>query len=115
VSEQLKACLDSRPLCLVARPIAGIACAGVCGGVLAAFAGLVYGLFHGSLDFVVLAGLRGAFAGAAAGFLAGVYSGLDRLTWPDSWQEVFRLQAPVIRMIARNDAASPRRSMVGRV
>jgi len=115
VSEQLKACFDSRPLSLLARPIAGLVCAGICGGVLAAFAGFVYGLFHGSLDFVILAGLRGAFAGAAAGFLAGLCSGLDRFTWPVSRQKELRLQAPVGRMNSMNDAAAPRRSMVARV
>jgi hypothetical protein len=82
--------------------------------VLAAFAGFVYGAIHGSLDFVILASVRGALAGAAAGFLAGLCSGLDRLTWPVPTQKELHLQAPVGRMDGRNVAASPPRSMVAR-
>jgi len=83
----LTACLDSRHLCLVTRPLAGLVIAGVGGAVFGTLGGVVYGALHGSLDFVIAGGLRGVTAGAAAGLIAGFWSGLDVMTWPTVRQE----------------------------
>jgi hypothetical protein len=82
----LKFWLDSRPLCVVTRPLAGLVVAGTIAGVFGSLCGLAYGAFHDSLYFAIVDGLRLAGAGAAAGFIGGLWSGLDRLNWPvDEW------------------------------
>jgi hypothetical protein len=78
----LKFCLDSRSLCVVTRPIAGLVIAGAIAGVFGLLGGLVYGAFHDSLHFAIVGGLRLAGAGVVAGFIPGLLSGLDRLNWP---------------------------------
>jgi hypothetical protein len=79
---RLKACVDSRFLGLVTRPLVGLIVTGFVAGVLGSIGGLVYGTFHNSFDFAKAGGLRLAVAGAVAGFIVGLWSALDRLTWP---------------------------------
>jgi hypothetical protein len=79
----LKYSLDSQPWCVVTRPIAGLAFAGVIAGAFGLICGLAYGAVHNSFDFAIVAGLRLAGAGMVAGFVAGLWSGLDRSNCPD--------------------------------
>jgi hypothetical protein len=84
-----KICFDSRRLCLVTRPLAGLVFAGAIAGAFGLMGGLAYGAFHNSLDFAIVGGLRLGGAGMAAGFIVGLLSAVDRLIWPVwEWSEL---------------------------
>jgi hypothetical protein len=81
-----KFCFDSRPLCVVTRPVAGLVIAGAIAGVCGLLGGLAQSAFQDSLSFAIKCGSRLAGAGAVAGFVMGFWSGLDRMNWPeDEW------------------------------
>jgi hypothetical protein len=79
----LKLAFDSRSLCVVTRPIAGLVIAGVVAGVCGLLGGFAHGAFHDSPQFAIVGGLRLAGAGAVAGFIMGLWSGSDRMKWPE--------------------------------
>jgi hypothetical protein len=82
----LKLAFDSRPLCVVTRPLAGLVIAGVLAGVCGLLGGFAQSAFQDSLSIAIKCGSRLAGAGAVAGFVMGFWSGLDRLNWPeDEW------------------------------
>jgi hypothetical protein len=85
----LKIWFDSRRMCLVIRPLAGLVFAGAIAGIFGLMCGLAYGAFHNSLDFAIVGGLRLGGAGVVAGFIVGVLSAVDRLNWPvGEWSEL---------------------------
>jgi hypothetical protein len=79
----LKFSIDDRPLCVVTRPIVWLVIASAIAGVCGILSGVAYGAFRDSFHFAIEFGLRLAGAGAVAGFVMGLWSGLDRLNWPE--------------------------------
>jgi hypothetical protein len=101
---------DSRPLCVVTRPLAGFVIAGVLAGVIGMIGGFTHGAFHDNLHVAIEGGFRLASAGAAAAFVMGLWSGVDRLNWPfDEWvrSETLNSLLPLVEVNAEPHQLSP--------